>query len=343
MIPLSDQQRLFLVESSQIYRAWEAAVRQHAQYRYGMKWLKSGGKQYLVRLSDARGNGRSLGPRNPETESIHTAFVEGKVRSRDRVQGLSQRLREQSRLNRAIGIGRLPTVIGDILGALNVAGVGADFRVVGTHAIYGYEALAGVQCRMELLASGDVDLLYDQRKRLSLVSRKLDGNGLMGVLKRVDKTFEPAGKGAFRATNDDGFMVDLIGQAGDMRNAEPVSFGQNDLVLAEVPSLQWLANSPRIEAIAIAANGVPVLMSLCDPRAFSVHKAWLSSQADREPVKKQRDFDQAVLVAQMVLKYLPQFPFDAQAMKYLPAQMLKQAALDIEQASDGVRLPGMDF
>ena len=262
MVPFTDQQRLFLVESEQIYRAWEAAVRQHAQYRYGMKWLKSGGKAYLVRLADARGNGRSLGPRNAQTEAVYAAFNEGKSRSLERVKSLTARLREQARLNRAIGIGRLPTVIGEILGALNVAGVGADFRVIGTHAIFGYEAMAGVQCRMELLASGDVDRLYDQRKHLSLVSKRLDGSGLMGVLKRVDKSFEPAGKGAFRAVNGDGFMVDLIGQTLAMHRPASTTFAADDLVLAEVPSLEWLANAPRVEAVAIGANGTPAHVAL---------------------------------------------------------------------------------
>jgi hypothetical protein len=342
MVPLTDQQRLFLVESDQVYRAWEVAIRQHEQYRYGMRWLRSGGREYLMRVTDARGNGRSLGARSPETEATYAAFQAGKERSHERVTGLSEKLRTQARLNRAIGLGRLPGVIGDILGRLNVAGVGQDFRVVGTHAIFGYEAMAGVQCRMELLASGDVDLLYDPRKRLSLVSKRLDGNGLLGLLRKADKSFEPAGKGSFRAVNADGFMVDLIGPARDMRTQNAVTFAQDDLVLTEVPSLEWLANSPRVEAIAISTNGMPVLMSLCDPRAFAIHKAWLSHQPERDPVKKPRDFNQSVLVAQLVIDYLPQYPFDAGAMQYLPAEVLEDAARDIEQASE-IRLPGMDF
>src|ERR1700688_4568610 len=100
MTPLSDQQRLFLIESDQVYRAWEAAARQKGQYRYGMKWLKSGGKEYLIRLSDARGNGRSMGPRSPQTETAYAAFTDGKARAAERLSRLSQRLREQSRLNR---------------------------------------------------------------------------------------------------------------------------------------------------------------------------------------------------------------------------------------------------
>ncbi len=38
MKPLSNQQRLFLVESDQLYRAWREVQWRHIEYRYGMRW-----------------------------------------------------------------------------------------------------------------------------------------------------------------------------------------------------------------------------------------------------------------------------------------------------------------
>jgi hypothetical protein len=52
-----------------------------------------------------------------------------------------------------------------------------------------------------LLASGDVDLLYDARKKLVVVSEKLDGNGLLGLLKKADRTFERVRENGLRAAN----------------------------------------------------------------------------------------------------------------------------------------------
>lgn len=341
MQSLSSQQRLFLVESAQVYEAWEAAVRQGAQYQRGMRWSTSKGREYLVRLTGNRGYGRSLGVRSAETERIYAEFTEGRQRSRERVAGLSARLKEQAKLNKAIGLGRLPVVIADILGALNINGAGADFRVIGTHAIFGYEAMAGVHCKMELLASGDVDLLYDPRKQLALVSKKLDGQGLLGLLRRVDKSFEPMAESSFRAVNKEGFMVDLVGPELDMRKGAE-GFAPQDLTMVEVPSLEWLASSPRIEVVAIAVNGLPVKMSVCDPRAFALHKVWLSERADREPVKKVRDREQGVLVAELVLNYLPQYPFEAEQLRYLPAELIRHSMENIEKDA-GIRLPGLDF
>jgi hypothetical protein len=42
--------------------------------------------------------------------------------------------------------------------------------VIGTQALYAYEAAGGAHFLLELLASGDVDLLYDARKKLVVVS-----------------------------------------------------------------------------------------------------------------------------------------------------------------------------
>lgn len=339
-VPLSEQQSLFLVESSQLYEAWIAAYRHAQSYRYGMRWVKSKGQEYLVRLHDAKGNGKSQGPRSVKTEEIYAAFNEGKLRAEERLRGLSQRMQQQAALNRAAKIGRLPTVIGEILLALAAAELGKDFCVVGTHAIFAYEAMAGVQCRMELLASGDVDLLVDPRRQVSLVSEKLEGRGLLGLLKRVDKSFEPMPDEAFRAVNKNGFMVDLLIPQRDMREADKITYADQDMIANEVPNLHWLINAPKDQVVAISANGSPVNLQVPDPRAFALHKAWLSERPDRNPAKKIRDRQQAAMVCELVQEHLPNKPFKSEDLRFLSAKMVLDATRTIEETS-GIRLPGM--
>jgi hypothetical protein len=189
MIPLNEQQRLFLVESTQMYVPWIQSRQHLDSYKYGMKWVTSKGKEYLYRVHDAVGNAKSLGPRSPETEFIYKSFMEGRLRARERASGLDERMKVQARLNKAVNLGRLPLVVSDILKILDSSKVREDFRVVGTHAIYAYESMSGVHLKMELLASGDVDLLYDPRKKLSLVARNLNGNGLLGLLRKAGHWF----------------------------------------------------------------------------------------------------------------------------------------------------------
>jgi len=48
-----------------------------------------------------------------------------------------------------------------------------------------------------------------------------------------------------------------------------------------------------------------------DPRAFALHKAWLSSLPLREAIKKPRDLEQARAVAALVKSEMPQYPFES--------------------------------
>ncbi len=83
--------------------------------------------------------------------------------------------------------------------------------------------------------------------------------------------------------------------------------GSGDLRAAEIKNLHWLISSPKVYQVVIGQDGFPAAMSVPDPRSFSLHKLWLSKQVNRKAVKKQRDHDQAIAVANLVVKYLPAF------------------------------------
>ncbi|MFT3848148.1 MAG: nucleotidyltransferase domain-containing protein [Propionivibrio sp.] len=309
MKPLSNQQRLHLVNSEQLYENYRAALRHAAVHRYGMRWKTVRGVEYLFRDQDARGNGKSLGLRSAETETTLAAFLHGRDAANERLAGIRAALDEQARLNKALRLARVPRVIARILRELDAAGLNKSFTVLGTQALFGYEAAGGVQFLTELLASGDIDLLYDHRKKITLVSGKLDGLGLLGLLKRADRSFECIRKRGFRAANAGQFMVNLIVPPRGMYQNDPISFAAEDLVAAEVPGLQWLLNAPKIDTVAIDEEGWPTPLRVPDPRAFALHKAWLASRPDRDPVKKPRDLAQAKAVAALVREHMPHLPF----------------------------------
>lgn len=328
MKSLSDQQRLHLVESDQLYRAWRQAQWRSHDYRYGMRWKNINETDYLIRLRDAKGNGRSLGRRCEQTEEIYERFSAGKQLAQETLRGLTEKLKTQTRLNRALRLGRMPAIVGSILLQLDETRALQDFRVVGTHALFAYESMAGSEFKIELLASGDVDLLFDGRKKVALLAKKLENQGLLELLRKADHTFQVSSMDQFRAINKDGFMVDFITQDRGMLSERPARMTADDLAAVEVPNLEWLANAPRIEQVVISANGQPVMMPVPDPRAFALHKAWLSQQVDREPVKKQRDLHQARMLGQCLREYLPNFSLEPDAiakMKYLPKAMIDRS------------------
>lgn len=322
---LSNDQRKYLIDSSQMYESYIEARRLAGSYRYGMTWKKSRGHEYLFRLSGRMGYGKSLGPRSEETERIYMEFRDGKTRVDERLGSITRRLDEMARINKALRLGRVPAVVAKLLRALDErAMLGDEFIVLGTQCLFAYEAAAGVRIDPALTSSGDVDLMFDARKRISIASRKLDGQGLIGLLRSVDKSFEPMQGNRFRAANAQEFMVDLITPPRDMRDTTPVTFAEGDLVAAEVPGLEWLMSSPRFDAVCIGDDGWPARMVTPDPRAFALHKEWLARRPDRDPVKKPRDAAQAEVVRAIVEGYFPHLPFEAEAMKAFP-QPLRRA------------------
>ena len=310
MQPLSNQQRLHLINTQQIYEARVAAFRHVRDYAYGMRWKAVRGAEYLFRERDRRGNGKLMGRRSPQTERLLAQFQDGKSRARERLAAIDRSLDEQARLNKALRLARVPRVVGRILRQIDEQNLLGAFTVLGTQALYAYEAAGGAWFLLELLASGDVDLLYDARRKLALTANRLEGGGLLGLLKKADRSFEQVRKRGFRAANAGQFMVDLIAAPRTMREAEPITFSADDLVASEVPGLQWLVSAPKIDVVAVDEDGLPAPFRVPDPRAFALHKAWLSQQPERDPLKKPRDLAQARAVAQLVRELMPHLRFD---------------------------------
>jgi len=101
--------------------------------------------------------------------------------------------------------------------------------------------------------------------------------------------------------------------------------GPGDLEAVEIRNLQWLISSPKFSQVVIGDDGYPAPLVVPDPRAFALHKLWLSEQADREPVKKQRDCDQGLAVAQLIIQYLPNYHFKTSDLRMFPKDVVRRA------------------
>lgn len=324
-IELNDNQRRLFINSVQTFDAWRDTAAHYAHYKGGMAWKTVSTKQYLYRILDRSGRAKSLGVKSPETEAIYNEFVSAKANLATRIKSLEEKLAEQARFNRAGRIGRLPNVIGEIVGQLDAHHLlGHNLIIIGTNALYAYEAMAGVLLEDEYIATTDVDLLWDSGARIKLatVEGEMDFAGIMPLLKRADKSFEIVKDTPFRAANKDGFMVDLIRQTPNPPwKDEPDRFFENDLIATDIWNMKWLLSAPRVEQTVICENGRPARMVVPDPRAFALFKLWLSSSDERQPVRKRRDHHQAMAVFALVEQYLPQFPLSAEALKMFPAAL----------------------
>lgn len=321
---LSEAQRRQLVDARQVFDAWRVAeAERQRRFRGSMRWLTRKGTDYLHRKIGRRE--RSLGRRSAETEQAWRAFHEGRERNRELLAGLSARLDQMAPVNRAHGLGRVPKLSARILRRLDKHMLlGRHLLLVGTNALFAYESRAGVFMDGGLLATEDADLLWDGRQRLSLVVEEVRREGVLGLLKKTDRSFRTRAAGDFRAFNDQGYFVDLIRpQDQDLLRShgrDTVGERQDDLRAAPIHGLQWLVNAPRLDVVAIATDGYPVRLVTPDPRAFALHKLWVSERPARDPVKARRDKAQAAAVVALCERWLG-LRFEDEELRALPRRL----------------------
>ena len=294
------------------FEALEEAEQDATQVRGGMYWHagppSAPGAKYLVRTTPA-GAETSLGARTLETEAIYERFTERKRESAERVAGLKTTMEQHRRLNRALRVGRVDPLVVALLARLAHTQLGPYFRVVGTHALYAYETAAGVRLDSDTLATRDIGLLWDTRKRIRFATQlaRVDSS-MLGVLKKVDSTFRIRKSQKYTAVNKDGFEVDIIRRerAGDDPHPVKLSAEEDDFWVTQARRTHMLLDAPGFSAVIVATNGTMARMNTVHPAAYVPFKRWLAEQPDRDALKRRRDALQAEAVQTLLDDYLPQ-------------------------------------
>ncbi len=268
-----------------------------------MYWKRQGDYEYLVRTQPDNRQQR-IGPRSPETVQIHRNFSARKLEWEGRLTSLRSALREAERLNKALKAGRGPAMVVSVLQAIEAAGLGSHFTVVGTHALYAYESAAGVRIVHGALATQDIDLLWDARRRVRFLSDmvRLDVSVLQ-VLRRADASFVRKENQNETAINASGFEVDFLRRQPEGDDPHPFRFSadKDDLWPVQARSASVLTSAPRFEHIVISATGRMALMRTIAPRNFIDFKRWMADEAPQRPEpKRRRDRRQAAIVQAML-------------------------------------------
>jgi len=176
--------------------------------------------------------------------------------------------------------------------------------VVGTHALYAYEAAAGVRIVPGALATRDVDLLWDARRRMQFITdlERID-TSMLGVLQRVDPSFRRKELHNETAVNDRGFEVDFLRRMPVDGDPHPFRFSddEGDLWPVQAARASVLTEAPRFEHVVISVTGRMALMTTIAPGAFVAFKRWMAASApQRQPLKRRRDALQADIVQSLL-------------------------------------------
>jgi len=311
---LEENQVRQYVDAEQTRKAWLTAEQRAANYRGSMYWKTVKDRDYLYREYPDR-RSESLGVRSPETEQVLVKFKEGKAAAESNLKSLREAMSRNARMNVALRVGRVPNVVVSLLEEIRKAGLQDHFMVIGTNALYAYEAKAGVRFVGDVMATMDVDLLWDSRKHLTLVSdgdEHFNERGLIGIVKKCDPSFELRPGEMFTAENSAGYMIDLIKRRPESLfddHEQQLIANPDDFWANKIKNMDWLLSSPKFKQIVVGSNGQMAEMITVDPRAFVFYKVYLSQKDDRDPMKKPCDLAQAQAVYELVESHFPQLEF----------------------------------
>jgi hypothetical protein len=305
-LPLSEDQLRQLIDAESCFVGLERAKHSAKAVRGSMFWRVDKGKDYLVRATTGARQQR-LGPRSDVTQGIYQRFSERKAAMEERVSSLEAALDRHRRMNLALRVGRCPNIVQKILQQLEKQGVAEHFLTVGTHALYAFETAAGVRVMPDALATRDVDVLFDTRKRVSFFTQ-LEQHDLsfIQLLKKADKTFEIMDGQRYTATNKDGFEVDVIRRQAKGGDPHPLkmSHREDDLWAVQVASGEMMLGAERFSQVIVASNGAMARITTVAPEAFVKLKLKLSKSASRDPLKRDKDALQASVVQALMDDYM---------------------------------------
>jgi len=303
-MPVSESCALQMLNSATVFEEYLRAERVAAKVRGGMYWKRQGKYEYLVRTTPQNQQTR-VGARSPETEQIYTDFFGRKAAAEQRLRTLGEALLEAQRLNRAVRAGRVPNLVVALLRRFREAGVDKYFAVVGTYALYAYEAAAGVRIATSAMTTQGVDVLWDAKKRVSFVTdlTKTDDKEILQMLRRVDASFQLKELHNTTAINSRGFEVEFLPREHQYDDPHPrhVLDDKNDLRSAQTRNRSILPEDARFEMPVIALNGSMALMNTIPPSAFVRFKEWHSTEeSDSSSLKRACDKLQVELVQQLL-------------------------------------------
>ena len=304
------------IDAESVFTALEQAIFSAKNYRGSLFWKETNGTKYLIRAVTANAQ-KSLGPMNSENAEAVTKFQSKKSEIEARVTSLKSALSTHQKINKALRVGRAPDILTATLNAIREADLEDSFLVIGTHALYAYETMAGVMFPDDAMSTQDIDLLFDTRKRLKFFTqiKRLDQSFLQ-VLQRADKTFRIKDGQLYTAVNDKGFEIDVVRRmAKDTDDPHPLrlSDDEDDFWAVQISLGGQHLGARPFEQIVISSLGTMARMNTIHPLDFAKLKLQLGAKVGRDPQKAGKDLLQAKLIEQLVDEYLPHLKDDCRS------------------------------
>ncbi|WP_395336395.1 GSU2403 family nucleotidyltransferase fold protein [Novosphingobium sp. BL-8H] len=324
--PFSDEQSRLLVNLRQRYETWIDAERDLAALPYDLRRKTVSGREYLYRIFDRGGNGKSLGAMTPEREARFDSYHAEKSALKDRIRTLRPALAEAAALYRALRLPLLSSDAGPILRECDRRDLlGSHLLVVGTNAIAAYM----------IEANGRIDLPDETEDfDLAWVAQAAEENErrVWDMLKAVDSTFTVNAERDFQARNARAYEVELL-----VAPSRAATLGGRDQPRpVPLPEQEWLLLGRPVDQVIGCRDGSPARIVAPDPRWFALHKLWMAAQAKRNPLKRPKDRTQGLALLDAVAEAMPHYPLDEGFVASIPDELMPHYR-EWEDASDARR------
>jgi len=319
-----ENQHRTLNRAVEAYQAYLETVQAGQPLKGGMHWKKIKGREYLYKYRDRYGRGHSLGPRSPHTERLWAEFGRQRREITAQLHARRRQVAEAARFCRAALIHRVPEPVVRILRRLTASDLThAPFMVIDTHALHAFEFAAGVFIdapRGSPFWAGAVQGLT------LAATAAVAPEVFLGRLRQADRSFQALPDEGLAAVNKTGFRVKVwrppTGRPPFRTMGQDASGGAAP---AESGDLASLLGAPKFSQVVIGRRGDPVTMTVPDPRALALHKLWLSRREDRSLLEQTRDRRQAAALAELILRYLPQYHFFSAELQRFPVEVARLA------------------
>src|SRR5688572_990374 len=114
---LTADQRRQRIDAVQAFEVWRQADQEFRHsYRGSMHWQRKPSGEYLARKYGQVWT--QVGKRSPETEKIKADYTSQRTELRGRLTKLEKSLAAMDKINRAVGIGRVPNIAARVLAKL---------------------------------------------------------------------------------------------------------------------------------------------------------------------------------------------------------------------------------
>ena len=295
----SDDQRKTYINSEMQYKSYlERVLRFNKSFRFRMGWNKANGKEYLFKECLDTKKRVSLGRKSEETVAIYNAFKQKKKELKASLKQSKELLLKNEKINKFTKIGRVPNILVKFFRRINELGLDDKIIIIGTNALYVYEAYCGVFIEEEHLATFDIDVFNKRDKKISFaLKEKLPQKTLKSILLDVDKSTD--------------------------------SF--SGVINLEIAGTKWLESSKLHKQMLIGQNGQCAFVTTIAPLEYAVYKKWLGEHERKDLMKKQRDIKQSQLVTQLIQKYVPVIDIaeELKSMKNMSSDAIEQYKREI--------------